>query len=111
MVAATFEFENSAIVTCIGYWAKIPVQCNFAMFIVLFPFVLLGPALGSLLYEAGGFTLPFLVVGIWCFLSAIGILFAIPNVNIQSNTEVDSDKPNKKLGLKDLIKVRWIILV
>ena len=39
-------------------------------------------------------------------MSAIGILFAIPNVNIQSNTEVDSDKPNKKLGLKDLIKVR-----
>ena len=65
----------------------------------------LGPALGSLLYEAGGFTLPFLVVGIWCFISAIGILFAIPNVNINSNTEVDSNKPNKKLGLKDLIKV------
>jgi hypothetical protein len=40
----------------------------------------IGPALGSALYVAGGFLLPFLVVGCWCLFIAVCIVFAIPSV-------------------------------
>ncbi len=62
-----------------------------------------GPALGSALYIAGGFLLPFLVVGIWCTLGAIGILFAVPNVNIDKDVKDDG---RRKITLMDLAKVR-----
>ena len=66
----------------------------------------LGPAVGSALYELGGFTLPFLVVGVWCSVSAIGLLFTLPNVNKNNNKEDTADNANKKkIGFKDLIKV------
>ena len=92
----------------------------------------LGPALGSFLYEIGGFLLPFEVVGCWCllckfekknifflflnkidftkkntlfFLGAFGILFTIPNVKMKTLEETDGII-GKKLTIKDLIKVR-----
>ena len=66
----------------------------------------LGPAVGSALYQLGGFTLPFLVVGVWCSVSAIGLLFTLPNVNKNNNKEDTADNANKKkIGFKDLIKV------
>ena len=65
-------------------------------------FIILGPALGSALYQAGGFLLPFLVVGSWCMLGAIGVLFVIPNVKMDD----EKDAPvGKKLTLLDLAKV------
>ena len=58
------------------------------------------------MYELGGFTLPFLVVGVWCSVSAIGLLFTLPNVNKNDNKEDTADNANKKkIGFKDLIKV------
>ena len=66
----------------------------------------LGPALGSALYQAGGFLLPFLVVGIWCLIGAFGILFTIPNVK-SNDDQKDSNDDRKKLTLKDLAKVSY----
>ena len=57
--------------------------------------IFLGPALGSVLYEAGGFLLPFIVVGTWCMLGAIGILFTIPNVK-QTDDQKDSQEDKGK---------------
>ena len=64
---------------------------------------MLGPALGSVLYQAGGFLLPFLVVGIWCMIGAIGIFFTIPKLEQDDNKDSETDK--KKLTLLDLLKV------
>ena len=65
-------------------------------------FRILGPALGSALYELGGFLLPFLCVGIWCFMGAFGVLFTIPKVDM--NHDTDGTK-GKKLTILDLVKV------
>ena len=70
-------------------------------------FDFLGPALGSALYQAGGFLLPFLVVGIWCLMGAFGILFTIPNVK-PDDDQKDSNEDRKKLTLKDLAKVSYL---
>merc|ERR1719210_1337441 len=72
---------------------------------------MIGPAVGSALYELGGFTLPFLVVGVWCSVSAIGLLFTLPNVNKNNNKEDTADNANKKkIGFKDLIKYPAIFM-
>lgn len=66
----------------------------------------LGPTLGSALYQAGGFLLPFLVVGIWCTIGAIGVVFAIPDVKMRPEEEADDGR--KKLTLMDLAKVYFM---
>jgi Na+/melibiose symporter-like transporter len=63
-----------------------------------------GPALGSALYQVGGFLLPFLVVGSWCMMGAILVLFAIPNVKVDTEEKTDG---RKKLTLLDLAKVTF----
>ena len=46
------------------------------------------------------------MVGVWCSVSAIGLLFTLPNVNKNNNKEDTADNANKKkIGFKDLIKV------
>ena len=61
-----------------------------------------GPVVGSGLYQVGGFLLPFLIVGIWCFISAIGISFVIPNVKM-NDSEDETEK--KKLSFVESLKV------
>ena len=73
-----------------------PIICNQIVFCIS------GPALGLALYQAGGFLLPFLVVGLWCMVVAIGGLFVIPN--LETNDERDASD-RKKLTLLDLAKV------
>ena len=64
----------------------------------------LGPALGSVLYQVGGFLLPFMCVGIWCFIGAFGVLFTIPKVDMSIDLNaVDG----KKLNILDLLKVSY----
>ena len=49
--------------------------------ILFIPFVLgeiVGPVVGGALYEIGGFTLPFAVMGSILFLSSIFIYFVLP---------------------------------
>ena len=54
---------------------------------------ILGPAVGSGLYQLGGFTLPFLTVGIWCSLATIALLLILPNVN--KNIDIISQNRNE----------------
>ena len=66
-----------------------------------------GPALGSVLYQVGGFLLPFMCVGIWCFIGAFGVLFTIPKVDMSIDLNaVDG----KKLNILDLLKVSYLYL-
>lgn len=60
---------------------------------------MLGPALGSALYSAGGFLLPFIVVGSWCLVVAIALYFAIPNVKPDNSDRADTGKSLTLLGL------------
>ena len=60
---------------------------------------MLGPALGALLYDLGGFTLPFLVVGSVGFVVATSLVFSMPSVT----AEVRESK--KALTLTDIAKV------
>lgn len=68
---------------------------------------MLGPAVGSVLYQWGGFLLPFLCVGIWCFIGAFGVFFTIPKLDMI----VYADGPvGKKLNIVDLAKHPAIFL-
>ncbi len=72
-----------------------------------------GPALGSFLYIAGGFGLPFYVVGALILSTAVSLLFLIPKIDAKEATaakeaaigksEGTEEKPS--LGMLDVIKV------
>ena len=75
-----------------------------------------GPALGSFLYETGGFRLPFFVVGGVGVFFAVMLLFAVPGVGRKKKKEEGEEeedeeegeekaKPGKKLSLKEAAKV------
>lgn len=67
----------------------------------------LGPALGSALYQKGGFMLPFLVVGSIGFLIALALLFTIPSIQTEPrSTSLDDNC----LTLKTVFK-SWSILL
>ena len=51
------------------------------------------------MYELGGFTLPFLVVGIIGFVVATSLVFVMPNVKTEAR------ESTKKLTLTDIAKV------
>ena len=51
--------------------------------------------------------LPFMCVGIWCFIGAFGVLFTIPKVDMSIDLNaVDG----KKLNILDLLKVSYFNL-
>ena len=57
---------------------------------------MVGPALGALLYEAGGFIVPFVVVGSIGIVVATALLVFIPNVKSGDNEkQVKVDKLDK----------------
>ena len=62
---------------------------------------MLGPALGSVLYNAGGFMLPFIVVGSIGLIVATALVFVIPNVK----PDPVKAKSEKSLTFKDIAKV------
>lgn len=62
---------------------------------------MISPAIGSALYQIGGFLLPYLVVGSWCMLGAIGLFLAVPNVK----KTPDNLSSGKKLTYCEIIKV------
>ena len=67
---------------------------------------MLGPPLGSFLYELGGFILPFEVVGSVCICAAIGVYFSIPSTT--NTTTAITGLQNgfkKRITLTDVIKV------
>ena len=63
-----------------------------------------GPALGSILYEAGGFTLPFTLVGGIGVMVATSMIFVIPHVEPEQR-DVHTEKP-KQLTFKKILTVR-----
>lgn len=71
----------------------------------------IGPAVGSFLYEIGGFVLPFEIMGGLCLLAAFGVFFSIPDFpEDNSNGGGDSltSKSNdlkKRMGLTSVLKV------
>ncbi len=64
--------------------------------------LMMGPALGAALFSAGGFKLPFLVVGSIAVVIALTLIFVIPNIKPGSIKET-YDK--KRLSFKEVIKV------
>jgi len=69
---------------------------------------MIGPAVGSFLYQLGGFLLPFLCVGFWCLIGAFGILFTIPTINKNDSNNDSND--GKKLTILGLLK-DWSIFL
>ena len=63
---------------------------------------MLGPALGGLLYSAGGFSQPFLVSGLASLFVAISLVFTIPNVRPPQN---DKSVNNVSRGTLAMIKI------
>ena len=66
----------------------------------------IGPPFGSILYEEGGFILPYEVVGSIALVMAIVLLFVLPSVKTVSNNNnaVSSEKKNR-LTFAAFIKV------
>ena len=64
---------------------------------------ILGPSIGSLLYETGGFMLPYQVVGSILVVSSVCLCFSLPNVDhltLKDNLSVE----NKPMKAKDILK-------
>lgn len=59
-----------------------------------------GPTVGSFLYELGGYTLPFTVLGSFLLAGSIGSMFLLPNPPATSDR---APEDNYKLGLFDLV--------
>ena len=64
--------------------------------------IIVGPAVGSGLYQLGGFTLPFLTVGIWCTVATLGLLIILPNVNKNKESTIRNEN---EIDFNALIKV------
>ena len=65
---------------------------------------MLGPPLGSFLYELGGFILPFEVVGSVCICAAIGVYFSIPTTTNTASVITSLQNGDKKrITLTDVV--------
>ncbi len=70
-----------------------------------------GPAIGSALFVAGGFMVPFLVVGSGLLIIAVCIFFAIPSVKPDDPEETnDANDGKKALSLWSLVKSPSILV-
>ena len=76
-------------------------------FQIIYYFAFLGPALGSALYNLGGFSLPFFSVGSGALLVAILLLVVVPNVTTDSKEKTDG---GKSLTFSGLFRVRTSIV-
>lgn len=69
-----------------------------------------GPAIGSLLYNIGGFPTPFFVMGAFALLIAVMLLFSIPDVQSEnSKTKGDNDKVLTMAGIVKVTLLESII--
>ncbi len=65
-----------------------------------------GPALGSALFVAGGFTLPYVVVASSAFLVAIILAIVVPKVSIDEKSKCQT----KSVGFLAILKVQRLFL-
>lgn len=106
------------IIEAFGYAGVIISSCSFipkvfpnstsTMYGILETFfglgMVLGPFFGGLLYENGGFTLPFVTLGALLALTSIFMWFVLPNVE---DTEISEDK---KHTMKKVLKIMAILV-
>ena len=77
---------------------------------------MIGPALGSFLYELGGFILPYEIVGSILLVSAFGIYFSIPNTKSKGEQpSAPSEDSNvsgsvRRITLSDVVKNLSILM-
>ena len=68
---------------------------------------ILGPALGSYLYELGGFMVPFETVGSILIIAAFAVYFSIPkttkNKNEEETADANSDGSKNRITLTDVV--------
>ena len=62
-----------------------------------------GPALGSALFIAGGFTLPYIVVSSMAFIMAIVLAIVVPKV--KTDDKNDSNNQTKSVTFSAMVKV------
>jgi len=60
---------------------------------------IVGPLLGGALYQVGGFTLPFAIMGSLLFISSIFIYFVLPEIQNPPSDLVESPKPTMRMAL------------
>ena len=63
----------------------------------------IGPAIGSFLYDVGGFPLPFFSTGVLAFVIAIMLIFSIPDVQNENYQTVETS--GKMLTVRGIITV------
>ena len=72
---------------------------------------ILGPAIGSILYEMGGFILPFEVMGSICLLAALGLYCSIPQSSTSPSPKtIRTEQNRRKMALSDMVN-NWSILL
>ena len=77
---------------------------------------MIGPALGSFLYELGGFILPYEIVGSILLVSGFGIYFSIPNTKSKGEQpSAPSEDSNisgsaRRIALSDVVKNLSILM-
>ena len=72
---------------------------------------ILGPAIGSILYEMGGFILPFEVMGSICLLAALGLYCSIPQSSTSPRPKtIRTEQNRRKMALSDVVN-NWSILL
>ena len=68
---------------------------------------ILGPAVGSYLYELGGFMVPFETVGSILIIAAFAVYFSIPkttkNKNEEETADANSDGSKNRITLTDVV--------
>lgn len=88
--------------------AKMLRKTTFNLY--LFP---IGPVLGSLIYEIGGFALPFYIVGGIVLLLAFALSLIVPNVkpgSLAKGHEKTDDAEKPSLTIKNVVTVSTTIL-
>ncbi len=70
---------------------------------IIHKFNISGPALGSALFIAGGFTLPYIVVSSMAFVMAVVLALVVPKVTMDDKS--DTDKQTKSVTFAAIAKV------
>ena len=92
----TKEFRDT-----VGFWYA-ALQGTFGVGLTLGPFV------GGLLYDIGGFILPFSVTGILIVVTSVLSYLTLPVYGNETYNDIDDNAPRK--GIRDILKVPDIFL-
>lgn len=68
---------------------------------------IVGPTAGGALYEIGGFSLPFYVVGATLLVAGLGSLFVLPGIETATG---DDGQEQKGIGILSILKIPEVAL-